>query len=255
MIDFSLAQYHFPVPALEELFPIGMFDEYYDNGSKQAIQALRSIEHSLRESAAQHKRMAQYALWQDLPRDNQERDSVIVAYSQKIMPKHILNFFMKLAPQERETFVKLYVFAHEVWGHRHGIAHTIKVMLETAIHSAVHVEVDEIVASQRTIPKNYVSMLGKELSTLGETLALGAQCLMRSEYYDIRIGPVTHEQLSILQQSGWAKHYKSGEKLHNLLECIEPYFMKASVTFIVLSQGYVLGKARLAKDTLGKKYV
>ena len=127
--------------------------------------------------------------------------------------------------------------------------------METVIHSAVHVEVDEIIASQRTIPEHYISILGRELSTLGETFALGSQCSMRSEHYAIRIGPVTHEQLSILQQSGWAKHYKSGEKLHNLLECIEPYFMKASVTFIVLTQGYVLGKARLAKDTLGKKYV
>lgn len=255
MIDFSSAQYHFPVPVLEELFPIGMFDEYYDTGSKQAVQVLRAIEHSLRDSAVHHKRMAQYALWQDLPIDNQERDSIIVAYSQKIMPSHILRYSLTLSPLERETFVKLYLFAHEVWGHRYGIAHTIKVMIETVIHAIVHVEVDDIVADQRTVPQHYISILGKELSTLGETFALGAQCLMRSEYYEVRIGAMTREQLSLLQQSGWAKGYKAGDKLQYLLECVEPYFMKASVTFIVLSQGYVLGKARLGKDTLGNKFV
>lgn len=255
-MDFSKAQINHAVPELETLLPIGMLSDATP-GAKAALEAIRALETVIRKGAQANARYARYALLQEFPRStkNKADEGLVTNYATALMPEHVFATIRGYNELEKEAFLKLYLVAHETWGHLEAIGFAVKAMLETAAHCRVPVRVGTLEKQDRAIPNQFQSVLGEHLAEVGVTFALGKRMYVRPEHYDIIIGPVSRVVLGWFESAQWAVRTSPSEKLQELVSLVEPYFLSGRLKILVETRGCVLGSAVMGKETLGKVQV
>ena len=254
------------ISSLESFLPIGMIDAGGSNEANNAARALEILEILIKQSGYQQALFTRYSLLQSVPRCEAEKFKIDPAYKdledipdfirqycEALCPKWYHRFFAKLTENEIEIFLKNYVHAHETWGHPEGIATLVRSMLENCGHQHIPVDIRPWEGQQRQIPDDLLTRLGNasRFSTLGENFVLGKRYTSRPEYYEIIIGPISSRTIDKFQNAGWAIQTEPSEKLIQLVEFAEPFYLKARVKFILETIGFILGNAILSKSKLG----
>jgi len=252
-----------PAP-LESSFPPGMFDTDESAGSGQAVEALRVIEKLILSGSKQNVLNSRYALLQTFTRQIEEESKTepiskdldllkgfIRKYCVSLCPDWYSDFLKQLSDEESEVFFKNYLTAHESFGHPDGVADLLRTMLESIAHHPVQVKVKNLEKQNRKIPKDMLTLLGRQYSTLGENMVPGKRFNSRPGYYDINIGPVFIDTLELFQKTGWATDIYASKKLCRLAEFAEPFYLRTRIHFILAKKGFEIGKATLGVDRLG----
>ena len=251
---------------LEKMFPYGVLSEE-DNGSRQVVEAIRSIENLILENENFNTLLARFSLLQAFPRqikfseeledffdDYDTYVSFVKEYALTLCPEAYREILEILSLDEIEIFLKNYLFGHEIWGSVEGMASMVRTMLESATHYAIPVNVAVKEKNVINIEDHHKSYLGKQHSTLGADFISGQRFLARPKYYSIDIGPIYYNTLEVLQEFGWADGFEASEKMKMLISVSEPYYLSSKVKFILATQGFELGKAKLGSDILGVAY-
>ena len=252
---------------LELSFPTGMFDDVSGAGSENALRALRIIERIIRESSAQNAQHARFALLQSFPRFieregltkneaevvRQASKDFVRKYCLSLSPAWYSEIFSTLNDDEIEVYLKNYLYGHETWGHPRGVAAMVKSMLESSLHDGVIVDVHRLDGEERAIPEELHSRLGhkENYSYLGKNFMIGKRVESRPEWYEITVGPITTVQLEVFQRAGWADGTRPTEKLQQLVELTEPFYLRGKPRFLFERVGFVLGKALVGRSRLG----
>jgi hypothetical protein len=252
---------------LEVSFPAGMFSADESPGSLSAARMLRIIEKMIQESSAHNALLGRYALLQTFPRLEEVEESrpardqfvseavpdILRQYCKALCPNSFVDVFDSFSELELEVFLKSYLHAHETWGHHQGVATLVRTMLESCTHYALPVIVRGLEGQECVVPDDLISHLGREkqFSFLGKNFLLGRRVVVRPPRYDVLVGPISIMSLESLQRGGWAEDTTPSQKLYQLIELAEPFYLRAKIHFLFEKSGFILNSAVTGSSRLG----
>ncbi|TAK64517.1 MAG: hypothetical protein EPO24_03230 [Bacteroidetes bacterium] len=267
--------------SLLSYFPQGLLRSD-SNETKRVRDFFLSLESLLKLLAEANSVRMQHALLQTFPRfvkgsfvREEELRRFLREFAFRVTPPSYKACIEQFGDEELEIFLKLYGFGHELWGHARGVETLVRSMLSASLASvdlqtfgeemyrerlALNPELYQVqVGSEflqpelREIPDKYRTRIGLkgELNILGQNFTPGNYYQARPTRLVIEVGPITEATLEKFQRKGWAVEAEPSPKLLSLARLAEPFYFETTIRFILEISGFILGRARIGKDTLG----
>lgn len=237
---------------LNSYLPAGLLDEALSPAAAEARRAFSVLESVVQGACADAASQAQHSLLQSFTRAENDDGSFgsLRQFCKALCPSWYHSLIDELDAVSLEIFLKHFLVAHETWGHAESSTALVRSLLECCVQRSVPVQAQPLKGEEREIPEQWQSKLRVKDSLLGRSFVIGKRFLCRPQFFELIIGPITPQMLSVFQKRGWAQDLDGSTRLQRTLSFTVPFYMKRKVKFVVETSDFILARAILGTSKI-----